>query len=308
VQNVRGMSVDQLKSPIKSYKQAESWLIDKLVSQKGVGEGMKSFYSKTTPDADKLLDMIRSGVPMDHAAKHAQRFKQQEILKEVQAATTPRPVVTRTTTITPATTDYAMLSRMAATVAVAAAPMVLGKIAVRLTDNQIEETRRRFGVLSPEIATSLTQYGVSNLQRDLRIAPQVSRSFTNLVKDREALNKTLEPIEVFGENLKNRLLAGLTGLADFLLSIPSMIAKKLNSLEKETSTVLGKNMPALLEAQNDIDRFGRGIPGLGAVGQGVRAAMGFEMSKVIDLVTEGTPAGRMALTIKRAQLAPPRRF
>lgn len=81
------MQQQATSSPIKNYKQAETWLMDKLIKEKGLGQGVKEFLDKTTPSGDKMLELLRAGVPVTMAEKMAQRQMREGIIKEAQEAT-----------------------------------------------------------------------------------------------------------------------------------------------------------------------------------------------------------------------------
>lgn len=308
---VAGYSAEQI-SPIKTYKQAERWYLDKMEKgEGGLAGAYKSLGDRLAPDGEKLFEFLKQGFDPKSAGKVLTQRNKEALIAEAQRATTGPVVKPGTPGASGAAAimgglDMGTLARVAGTVALAAAPLVMTKLAMAGTDGQIADTRSRFGTLNGSIATTLAHYDMSQLTNDLNMAPKISKSFKALLESREDFNKTLQPIDILAENVKNTLLTGLNKLANVVMKPFSWVADALNKGGEEFDANQKK-----FEMLNEKDKLAVKMGWMPLGWANVVANVDAQREKTqaeMDDLTVKTPMGLLALEIKRTPICPPRRF
>lgn len=157
--------------------------------------------------------------------------------------------------------DVAALARIAGTVALAAAPVVLGKIVQGSAMHQIEGNRQ-FQMLDPNLATSYAMYNQSRLLTNMKYAKGISASMDRLLNTEGEFQKTLEPIKTLGTNATNNFLSAGTDIANFMLKPISKLADSINNGSKR-----GKALAEEMEYTGGLGAWIGG--GLGAAAGGI---------------------------------------
>jgi hypothetical protein len=338
---VAGYSAEQI-SPIKSYKQAERWFLDKHEKgEGGLAGAYKSLGDRLAPDGEKLFEFLKQGFDPKSAGKVLTQRNKEALIAEAQRATMGPVVKPGTPGAGGAAAiigglDMGALARVAATVALGAAPIVLGKLIHAGALNQIEGNRP-YSMLNGQLATDYAQYDMNKLLTGMRYAKGISPSMKRLLENESEFQKTLEPIQVAGGSIVNTILSGGTKAINTLLSPVSKVASFYNKLSNRWKGIIDEGLEDASEGATAGAILG-GIVGLvttrslkgtlqgAAWGSLIGGAAGATYGTVAEAITErrrkeldnimGDPndaakrgmIGKFALEILQVPVCPPRRF
>lgn len=141
------------------------------------------------------------------------------------------------------TMSMATLVQAGVAVAAVAAPIVLARMINRGTEQQIKD-KRPLSRLEGGLALAYAQYDVNTLMTSLRHAQGIRDSMTQLLKDRAAFDRTIEPIQTLTDNVKNNILAFGNRVQSSFLKPFSMLADEANRTKPfwDKMTEVGKEV------------------------------------------------------------------
>ena len=264
-EKISGITPETMASPIKNYKQAEQWFLEKMGGLRNP-DAYKALGDRLAPKGDELFRFLQQGFDPNAAGKVLTQRNKEDLLKEAQAATRvikqPIPVaagVNNTLPVPPippgypgyaqqqaaqqAASSQALASNLATGVVMASLPMVMGKMVQFGVNNLM--------MLDPNLATSYAQYYQKNLLTSMNKASGISSSMQQLLGSEADFKKTLEPIQTFGNNALNNVLSGMTDLANIVIKPVSKYLDNVNNSNNRNKAVLeemeaGAGMGALI--------------------------------------------------------------
>lgn len=311
---------------------------DKYIGDMGPG----AYMNKMQPDMAWVKNAIASGTLFNDAMKEANNRAKDKFSNEVMLAHMDYKEKLRNQPIRPGQPgsggraailegqDISSLARIASVTAIAAAPLVLGRLVQAGAMAQIEGSRP-FGMLNGNVATDFAMYDVNRMMGNMRVAKGISPSLSKLLNSETEFQKTMEPLRVLSNNFTNSLLDGGVSLINTVMKPVSGIAKFLNEQNDRTRAIheeaaAGAGIGAILGGlAGGIGGFFLGgvgaIPGAlwgAAAGGGIGAAAGGlneavserRMKELRDAknIPHKGHIDAFAMEIQATPVCPPRRF
>lgn len=261
--------------------------------------GVNAYMNKTQPDMAWVNQAVSRGILYNDAIKQANERANEKFEAEVkdkyssyknQLGNSNSPLNlprgnqpgARGVTAIMEGEGLATITRIAATVAVGAAPIVLGKLVHQGAIAQIE-SHRPFSHINPQMAADFAMYDVNKMMGNMRVARGLSPSLRGLMESETALSQTLEPMRVMGGNVWNKFLEGNTDVVNAILSPASKISEVLQATSKSQAMLqegskmagTGSIIGGILGGLAGIPGGLAGIVGGAAWGAGVGGAGGF---------------------------------
>lgn len=315
--NISKRTQDMFNTPGGLSATIETPMSLKAFKNKYIADMGAEYFNKVSPDREWLNKALGRGMDFNTAMREATDRVQSRFDREVSSKygeykdafkATPRAVPLPPSS-QPGMGDISNVARIAAITAVVAAPIIMTKLAYASATAQIEGTRDRFGGFNPAIGTALAQYDLNSLTRDMRIAPQVSRTFREMVGSKMELDKVMEPIDILGENLKNRMSTIWNKMSSVLMTPVNWLADKVNKGFDWLDGIGGEQQTIQdLQKKKDWDALAA-HPAVIGMNPDQKAAMPeWFRQMVMDNITQSTPIGAFAISIQRADVVPPQRF
>lgn len=239
--HVSGGTLTEMVSPIKGYKDAERWYLDKMEKVTGSLAGAyKALGDKLSPDSNQLFKFLQEGFDPKRSAKILTDRKKESLVAEAVAATGERRPVRGTAARGVAALmegeGLSTWGKIAAGIAISAAPIVLGKLVQAGAVSQIEGARP-FAMLNGQMANNFAMYDVNKMFGNMRIARGISSSVQSLMASETEFSRTMEPIKILSSNVVNRFLEGGLDMVSGVLKPMSNIARVLGE-DKRSQAIL----------------------------------------------------------------------
>lgn len=212
---------------------------DKYIGDMGPG----AYMNKMQPDMAWVKQAVSSGTLFNDAMKEANNRSKDRFSNEVMLAHMDYKEKLRNQPIRPGQPgsggraailegqDISSLARIASVTAIAAAPLVLGRLVQAGAMAQIEGSRP-FGMLNGNVATDFAMYDVNRMMGNMRVAKGISPSLSKLLESETDFQKTMEPIRTMGNNIANTMLAAGVDLLNTVMKPVSWLSDALNKLPK----------------------------------------------------------------------------
>lgn len=227
----------------------ESPLSLKAFREKYIGDmGQAAYMNKMQPDMAWVNNALKSGTSFNDAMKEANNRAKDKFSNEVMLAHMDYKEKLRQSPIRPGQPgsggraavlegqDISSLARIATVTAIAAAPLVLGKLVQAGAMAQIEGSRP-FGMLNGNVATDFAMYDVNRMMGNMRVAKGISPSLSKLLESETDFQKTMEPLRTFGGNAINSFLSGSVDVVNAILKPVSNMANIINE-DKKAKAIL----------------------------------------------------------------------